>query len=441
MRLSGRCASLASIIILLSSIVSTVHAQTCGTEYVIVEGDSLSQIAARAYGKGSKWTVIFYANQDRLGSNATLISPGVSIRIPCINSKDRKGLPQSATKKATTKKPKNFAISRIVQKVELLTADGYEPFTGRALPGGGIVTDIVSRSLDLIKKEAEGDFDYKISWVNDWAAHLDPLLINRAFDAGFPWTKPNCENFGELDKDTQFRCRNFFFSDPVYEIFTVLVTKKDSDLAFDRDDDIVGRTLCQPYGYSTSVLDQDGRNWIKDNQIVLMRPQTPEDCFRLLNEGVIDAVVTSDLTGKAVISALGITDSVKIIERPVSIGTLNVIVPKTHPQARTLLYYVNSALKKLKETGEYDKIARTHLSRFWDSVQGTQMSHDSAPASDKANAETGSDAPASTGAIPSPTTPPADEGAKKPASPGKAQDDSDKESTQAATGKKEAPKP
>lgn len=350
------------------------QAQTCGNDYQIKEGDSLSQIARRAYGNGSQWTMIYYANQDRLGTNATFITPGIKIRIPCIGGEERKSLPRDAVTQATSKTKNSFVLSRLVQRIEFLTADGYEPFTGRALPNGGLVTDLLGRSMALIKKQSGGRFDYKVSWVNDWAAHLDPLLVNRAFDAGFPWSNPKCDQFETLDKETQFRCRNFFYSDPVFELFTVLVTKKDSDLVFDNDDDILGKTLCQPYGYSTTALDKDGRNWLKDGKIVLMRPQTPEDCFHLLEQGVIDAVVTSDLTGRAILSGLGMTDRVKIIDRPVSIGTLSVIIPKTHPQARTLLYYVNSGLKKLRDDGEFDKIVSTHLTRFWDSVQGTQMS-------------------------------------------------------------------
>ena len=48
----------------------TVDAQTCGTEHTVKEGDTLAQIAARAYGNPTQWTVIFYANQDRLGAVA-----------------------------------------------------------------------------------------------------------------------------------------------------------------------------------------------------------------------------------------------------------------------------------------------------------------------------------------------------------------------------------
>ena len=81
---------------------------------------------------------------------------------------------------------------------------------------------------------------------------------------------------------------------------TVLFVKADSPVTFAKDDEMLGKTLCQPAGYSTYELDKGGRNWVKDNKVLLMRPQTIEECFRLLDSGTVQAVVTSDMTGQAV---------------------------------------------------------------------------------------------------------------------------------------------
>jgi polar amino acid transport system substrate-binding protein len=66
-----------------------------------------------------------------------------------------------------------------------------------------------------------------------------------------------------------------------------------------------------------------------------------------------------------VATALGLGDKVKALQRPVAIGTIHVIVPKTHPHASTVLYYINTAVAKLRDSGDYDKIVENHLSRFW----------------------------------------------------------------------------
>jgi polar amino acid transport system substrate-binding protein len=355
----------------------TAQAQTCGSDYIIKEGESLADVAGRVYGTSSQWPLIFYANQDRMGANASMLVPGLSIRIPCAAGQPAGKSPVQATTPQTTAPVETAAsgqasdieLSSVVRQIQFLTADGYTPFTDRTLPNGGMITNLVSASMNMIRDQSSGAFNYNVSWVNDWAAHLNPLLITRAFDAGFPWLKPDCAHMAELSQDAKYRCQKFFFSDPVFEVFTVLFVKADSPITFAKDDEIHGKTLCLPVGQSTHELDKNGRNWVKESKITLLRPQSMEECFRLLSSGGANAVVSPDLTGKSVAAALGLADKVKPLSRPVAIGTLHVIVPRTHPHASTMLYYINTALAKLKDSGEYDKIVDNHMSRFWNAQE------------------------------------------------------------------------
>ncbi len=355
---------------------SQSSAQTCGKDYVLKQGDTLADIARAVYGSASQWSIIYYANQDRLGDNTTLLVPGLAIKVPCIGAQQPKPSAPIAPTEAALPPPTPtesgpFQLSSMLRRIDFLTADGYAPFTGRNLPEGGLLIDLLQSSMNLIKEQAKGSFDFQISWVNDWAAHLNPLLITRALDAGIPWTKPDCSNIAALDRSSQYRCQKFFFSDPFYESVTELFVRNNSDFTFDKDEQIAGRTLCVTKGWSTYDLDKDGRNWLKDGTITLMQPQTIEECFRLLDGGTVDAVVVAELTGQAVASAMGMADRVHAANRPVNIETMHVIVAKTHPHARTLLYYVNSSLAKLKETGAYDTIIAKHLEQFWNSVGQT----------------------------------------------------------------------
>ena len=350
---------------------TSATAQTCGSDYTIKQGESLADIASRAYGSASQWTLIFYANQDRMGANASLLVPGLNVRIPCLAGQQPSPAPaaqatppvqQSSSSSGTGDA---IELSSAVRRIEFLTADGLNPYTDRSLSKGGMITHIIGAAMDLIKDQSAGNFSYNISWVNDWAAHLNPLLVTRAFDVGFPWLKPDCSNVAELAPDVKYRCQKFFFSEPFFEVLTVLFVTTNSPITFARDEEMVGKTLCEPAGFSTYELDKGGRNWVKDSKIVLMRPQTVEDCFRLLDSGAVNAVVASELTGKAVAGALGLRDRVKSLQRPLAIGTYHFIVPKTHPNASTMLYYINTSIGKLRDSGEYDKIVDNHLSSFW----------------------------------------------------------------------------
>ena len=56
----------------------------------------------------------------------------------------------------------------------------------------------------------------------------------------------------------------------------------------------------------------------------------------------------------------------RIIDQPVALTTYHVLVSKSHPHARTILYYMNTSLQRLRESGEYDRIVERHLARFWE---------------------------------------------------------------------------
>lgn len=341
-------------------------AQTCGEDYTMQDGDSLAKIATKVYGKSSQWTLIFYANQDRFGAGQTLLTPGLIIRIPCIGSAAAKGdVPAIATTLAATPSTQ-LAISSEIKRIQFLTATDFPPFTDSSLPNGGMITDVVNAAMGQFKKAAGADFDYSISWVNDWAAHLNPLLSSRAFDLGFPWYKPNCAAFEDLDTNAKFRCQKFFFSNPVFEEQVLIFLKKDSPIKFENDNEMVGKKLCRPSGYWTFDLDDQGRNWIKEKKVVLLSPPTVEECMRLLADGSVDAVPINELTGRSAMVRLDLTSKLRIVDKPLSILTLHVIVAKTHPNARTLLYYINTALDRLKASGNYDQIVEKHLQQFWD---------------------------------------------------------------------------
>jgi nucleoid-associated protein YgaU len=49
--------------------------------YVVVEGDSLSKIAKRAYGDANKWRTIYEANKG-LVNDPDLIYPGQELKLP-----------------------------------------------------------------------------------------------------------------------------------------------------------------------------------------------------------------------------------------------------------------------------------------------------------------------------------------------------------------------
>jgi polar amino acid transport system substrate-binding protein len=163
-----------------------------------------------------------------------------------------------------------------------------------------------------------------------------------------------------------------------------------------RGEEIAGATLCIPAGQPVHELDDHGRNWVKDGKVVLMRPPTVDECFRLLDNGTVDGVVEAELAGRASMASLGLGDKVSMIDQPIALTTYHALISKSHPHARTILYYVNSSLEKLRDSGEYDRIVERHLARFWEAQGAPNPAISLTPAASSASA------PAITGAVPAP---------------------------------------
>ena len=132
----------------------------------------------------------------------------------------------------------------------LVTADDFAPWTDKNLPGGGLITEIVDQSM----KKAEAKPDFGIYIVNDWASHLNPLVGDAVLDLGYPWYLPDCQSSPD-----NWRCQNLHYSEPMFGTLILLFTAKGRPMAFEKDEDMNGKTLCRPKGYFTHDLEKNGR--------------------------------------------------------------------------------------------------------------------------------------------------------------------------------------
>jgi polar amino acid transport system substrate-binding protein len=338
--------------------------ETCGGEYVIKGGDSLSLIADKMYKDVGHWTAIHSNNIDLIGPNPNAIRSGMKLRLSCIN-----GLPTGLEGGVAVEKIKAQVAAPAVpvvkklgnaatrQKINILTASDFAPFTHEDLPKGGILADVVDNAM----KAANPKEGFAVHWVNDWGAHHEPLLSNALLDIGFPWFKPDCEA-----QPNTYRCENLIFSESMFEVLMLLFVSADRPFAFQSDADISGKTLCRPEGYSTYIFDQKGRNWLKDGKITLKTPTSPSDCLNMLVAGEVDGVVLNEFLGREKISELGLKDKVRVaLGQPISIDGNHMVVHKSHPRGPELLAVFEEGLKKIKDDGTYQQIIDEHMTRIW----------------------------------------------------------------------------
>ncbi|MGH1414243.1 MAG: LysM peptidoglycan-binding domain-containing protein [Pelagimonas sp.] len=338
--------------------------ETCGGEYTVKRGDSLSLIADKLYKNVGLWTSIQGNNSDKIGSNPNNIRVGMTLRMSCIN-----GLPtglKGGTSIETIKAAAAAPVAPLVvapghaatrKKINILTGDDFAPFTDRGLPKGGILADVVEEAM----KAAQPAQGYAVHWVNDWSSHHEPLLSNALLDIGFPWFKPDCES----DPET-YRCANLRFSESMFEVLMLLFVNKENPIAFNTDADLAGKTLCRPKGYSTFIFEQHGRNWLKNDHITLHTGDSPSDCFELLAAGKVDGAVLNEFSGRKKIKELGLQDQIVVAKgQPISVDGNHMVVHKSHPNGPELLAEFEKGLAMIKENGTYQRIIDEHMTRIW----------------------------------------------------------------------------
>lgn len=348
-------------------IAGAASAETCGGTYKVQPGDSLSYIADKLYKDAGKWTIIHTNNLSKIGKNPNSIRAGQKLEMGCINGLPT-GLPGGATVSASSA-PVTAATSEVTRtqtdllgtpqlpRIKLVTGDDFAPFTDRSLPENGLLAEVVTSAMTA----AVGNEGFDTFWVNDWVSHTETLMPAGLMEMTYPWAKPNCEAMPDHE-----RCVSFHFSEPMFEYLILLFVDKARPIPFSTDADIEGRSICRPDGYTTHMLDQDGRNWVADNKIKLVRPVAVTKCFEMLAAGEVDGVVLNEFTARDTIHALGLSDQIEPVQsRPVAIAGLHVLVHKTHPQAEDLLAVINDGLGAIKSNGQYQEIVNRHMETIW----------------------------------------------------------------------------
>ncbi|MEL7114766.1 MAG: transporter substrate-binding domain-containing protein [Pseudomonadota bacterium] len=344
----------------LSALASgAAFAETCGGDYTVARGDTLSAIADRFYKDAGKWTLIHNGNLSAIGPKPNLLRVGTPLKLACVDGLPT-GLPGGTAVEEVTLTAAKVVVpagnAAVRKKINLLTGSDYAPFTHKDGHNGGLLTEVVFTAMD----EAAPDQGFAIHWVDDWASHFEPLLSNALLDLGFPWFKPDCAAMPD-----NYRCQNLMFSDPMFELLILLFADASKPFAYNSDADIVGKTLCRPAGYFTFDLDQNGRRWLIDNKITLKQPRGVKDCFDMVLRGEADAVAINEFTGRAALKDHAMADEFRIMPQPLSVAGLHVVVHKSHPQAEDMLAMINDGLRDIRTNGEYQDIIEDHMARIW----------------------------------------------------------------------------
>ncbi|MEM6973390.1 MAG: LysM peptidoglycan-binding domain-containing protein [Pseudomonadota bacterium] len=358
---------------------------SCGGSYQVRAGDTLSEIAVRAYGAG-RFGPIFEANRNRMSSPQRL-EVGVTLFIPCLDGRGQplpEGVrPESALTQAeapsrtpdieeapvetaalaaptdtpTFRTAPNALSAAIIgqvpegQTVRLLAVNPSAPFVGYDLPEGGMLTEVVQRALYRSPVLLDFDVTYR-------GGETLTDVAGGGFDLGFPVRRPNCES-PTLPADAEAVCADYFFSSAIYTTgISMYVTTTGDFVDASQASDLQGARLCRPEGMAINDLQASG---LTSGYVSLVRARDTVECFLLLTNGDVGVVSVSPEEGEA---AMELMDDTRRIARIDNIGegqAVHVAAPRSAPLAQAYIEIINEGLSEMRSSGEYDAVVQNHL--------------------------------------------------------------------------------
>lgn len=231
----------------------------------------------------------------------------------------------------------------------------FAPWSGEDLPEQGFFTELIKESL-----AASGeDFDYTITFVEDWNSHLEVLLPTMAFDMTYPWALPDCTKVANLDEYNARRCTGFDATEAFYSSPSAFYTVKGGPLASTSDfAALTGKTLCRPEGHYTFDLQAEG---LTPPAVILMQPQTPEECWQALVDGKADIVTYSKLVAEEEMMSAEVTDQIATLPLE-TLQTFHIFVSKDNPHGADFINAIDKGLNVIRSNGKWFEVVSRQLS-------------------------------------------------------------------------------
>ncbi|MCV2870602.1 transporter substrate-binding domain-containing protein [Defluviimonas sp. WL0002] len=336
--------------------LGTASAQEACSTYVVQEGDTIGNIAIKAYGV-LDYQIVFNANRDKIGNDISGLKPGTELVLPCADGRltadaatpDVVKSTQASASRSTT------AIDDYKPKIKFVTGGDWYPFTDEGLSGGGFLIRLVETAMH----RGGNDRNYLVGWVDDWDSHMSVLLPYKAYDLSVAWYAPDCGKTDSMSEMTRDFCDNFLFSKSLYDAVFGFFTRADSPYADARVlADYKGARICRPEGYSMHDLDEAG---LIEPAVTITIPSTLADCAEGVMQGLYDVMSVESQAMVSVRKELGLGDEFVENAFVTSIQAISAMASKSNPRAIEFLTELNAGLDEMRDSGEWYDIVASSL--------------------------------------------------------------------------------
>ena len=229
--------------------------------------------------------------------------------------------------------------SAIADNLRLVTGDDYAPFTGKALPAGGMLTQVVQAVL------AQGNIESTLDW-QPWNRGYMKTLRGE-YDATFPYV-PTPER--ELE---------YLYSAPLLVVEQHIFSRADDLLEQVDAQTMQGRRVCSPLGWQPPALIQR----LIDQQVLIRHsPIGIKECARLVLIGRDDFFVADRRLGETALQLSGATaNQMRRSNNMISSSSLHLIVPRNHPRGASIIQMFDQGLASFRFSGGYQQVLEGYM--------------------------------------------------------------------------------
>ncbi|MFI8380865.1 substrate-binding periplasmic protein [Pseudomonas sp. NPDC079086] len=229
--------------------------------------------------------------------------------------------------------------SAVSEELRLVTGDDYAPFTGKMLPAGGMLTQVVQAVLAL------SDIDSTLDWQPWNRGYLKTL--RGEYDATFPYVP------------TPEREKEYIYSAPLLVVEHHIFSRSNDPIEALDPEQIRGRSVCIPLGWQPSALLQ---GFLDQGVVRRHSPIGIKECARLVLIGRDDFFVADRRLGDTALQLIGANNGqLQRSAEMISTSSLHLIVPHNHPRGSLIIAQFDAGLDRLMVSGAYQQVIEGYI--------------------------------------------------------------------------------